>query len=333
MELFYELVQIAIGTREKISSMPSEKEWFDIYNLSQKHALGGIIFLALDKLSYHNLKPPINLLYDWIGLFEHIKLRNEILNQQCVEITKIFSDAGFKSCILKGQGNALMYPNPLSRISGDIDIWVEGSRQEIKDFVFAQWPYAEDGPMHISFPYNNVEIEVHYYPRRLPIRRYDNRFQLWCKEQKEAQFSNYISISGCKEKVVSVPTLCFSVVHQLSHIMGHLLGEGIGLRQLVDYYYLLIKQHKEGGNENYEKLFGRFGLLKIARGVMWIENEVLGLNKDYLIVNPDKTIGKLIMHEIEKRRISWDFGRLLKLVYYFPEEMMWKLIRKIEDCK
>ena len=125
MELFYELVQIALGQREKLSRKPSDTEWDELFTLSQKQAVTGVTLIALDKLSQQGQKPPVNMLLEWIGQSEQIKSQNLLLNKRCGEITKLFSDAGFRTCILKGQGNALMYPDQLSRNSGDIDLWVE----------------------------------------------------------------------------------------------------------------------------------------------------------------------------------------------------------------
>ena len=117
MELFYELVQIALGQRELLSCTPSAAEWAELFSLAQKQAVTGVALNALEKMSQQGQKPPVNLLLEWIGLSEQIKAQNLLLNKRCGEITRLFSDAGFRTCILKGQGNALMYPDPLSRNS------------------------------------------------------------------------------------------------------------------------------------------------------------------------------------------------------------------------
>lgn len=134
MELFIEIFQVALGTRAGLSRNPTEKEWDELFDMSQKQAVAGVIFSALDKLSVHGQKPPSPLIYKWIGVSEQIKQRNILLNQKCVDLTGLFSDSGFDSCILKGQGNALMYPEPLLRTSGDIDIWGKGKRDKIIAF-------------------------------------------------------------------------------------------------------------------------------------------------------------------------------------------------------
>jgi len=134
--------------------------------------------------------------------------------------------------------------------------------------------------------------------------------------------------------------------------MGHFFVEGIGLRQFIDYFYVLRKLHEENCSDNFEELFEYLGMLKFARGVMWIEREILGLGDKYLITASDERLGKAILKEIEeggnfghhdKRYTARNKGilmrglvdscRLLKLAYYFPEDALWKILRKVENQK
>lgn len=351
--LFYEFVQVALDGHKNLNRTLSEGDWQMLFNIAQKQAVGGVTLIALDKLSQQRQKPPMALLYEWIGLSEQIKAQNLLLNQRCGEITKLFSDAGFRTCILKGQGNALMYPDSLLRNSGDIDLWVEGSRKDIRDFVFSRCPDARDGDMHIEASFfRDVVVEIHYFPRYSNVPQYNRRLQTWFKDQSDIQFSNRVKLSSECAEYVCVPTAQFNVVQQMSHIMGHFFVEGIGLRQFIDYYYVLHKLYEEKCSDNFVELFKYLGLLKFARGVMWIEKEVLGLKDKYLLATPDERLGKIILKEIEEggnfgqhdqRYIARNKGalmrglvdsyRLLKLAYYFPEDALWKILRKVENQK
>lgn len=51
-------------------------------------------------------------------------------NRRCVELVKSLQNDGFECCILKGLGNALMYPNPYSMTPGDMDILVRPKTEE-----------------------------------------------------------------------------------------------------------------------------------------------------------------------------------------------------------
>ena len=43
---------------------------------------------------------------------------------------------------------------------------------------------------------------------------------------------------------IAIPTVEFNLIFQLTHIYAHLMNEGIGLRQLLDYYYVLCDFYK-----------------------------------------------------------------------------------------
>lgn len=358
MDLFYELIQVALGNRDVLSKTPSAAEWSGLYQNCKKQAVAGVAFTALDSLSRQEQKPPLDILYQWLGYSEQIKRQNVIVNKRCLEITKLFAEAGFKTCILKGQGNARMYKNPLSRSSGDIDLWILGHadltdsadrvalRQKVDSFVHSRFPDIKGGKMHIEYPvFKDVAVEVHYIPSYMYTPRYDRRLQAFFREKSEEQFNNVITLEGA-EGTCAVPTTEFNLVQQLAHMMNHFMGEGIGLRQFMDYYYVL-RQFRDESLEFRVRL-REIGLLKFAQGVMWVEKELLGLEEKYLIVEPSEWIGRAILQTIEEGgnfghhssvnvyRHQSSFGRVvggakqsLRAMRYFPMEATWKLIRKI----
>ena len=346
-----ELIQIAIGQREKLSQTPSEEEWAELFMSSKKQAVAGLVLLALDKLSVDGQKPPTSLLFEWIGCGEQIKQRNRIVNKRCAEITKLFADAGFRSCILKGQGNARMYPEPLLRTPGDIDIWVEGSRDEIRDFVMSRCPDAEDGDLHIEFPvFGDVPVEVHYMPGYSRVPKYDRRQQSWFKSQAEKQFSNHVMIG---EMEVCVPTAEFNAVYQMHHMMRHFVVEGIGMRHLIDYYFVLKALREDNvGNTGWESTFRYLGIGRFASGVMWIEKEILGADEEILLVPSSESIGRIILDSVMEggnfghyrkenearkksvlRRGMIDGWRMMKIMPVQPSEVFYRLMGKIGNVK
>ncbi len=316
--------------------------------MAQKQAVAGIAVDALERLQTLGVKPPTELLFQWIGLAQQIEQQNRIVNLRCQEITELFASNGFRTCILKGQGNGRMYPNALRRTSGDIDIWVEGTRKEIRVFVISRCPDAQDGNMHIEFPiFNDVPVEVHYKPSFDVRGKYDKRLQEWFTTLAEEQFNNKIDFEGGQ---VCFPTLEFNVIHQMSHIMNHFFVEGIGMRHFVDYYYVLTNTDLTNRRTDVIDTIRYLGLEKFARGVMWIERDILGIDEDYLLFEPSEKIGKLMLHEMMEggnfghhdqrykgrqrgliARGMADTYRLLKLFPAFPQESLWKIWNKIEN--
>ena len=346
MKPFYEIIQIALGTRTKLSGILTDTEWNEVYAMSQKQAVAGFLFSVLDEISKAGQRPSRNVLYEWIGLSEQIRNHNQLLNKRSKDITDFWSDNGYGSCILKGQGNALMYQIPESRTSGDIDIWVFGDRKDIIRIVKERTSDVFEQYHHIDFPiYDDATVEVHYIPGSLLSPKYNKRFLDWCKEQKDI-----IKESRVKTELgFYVPPVEFNAVFQMAHIFTHFFTEGIGLRHFVDYFYVL----KNLGDENREEVCERLrwlGLEKFAKGVMWIEKDCLALEEAYLLFVPDKNTGEFIIREMEEggnfgqydsrftirskgvlaRGIA-DISRLITLARMFPSESFWKVMEKIAN--
>lgn len=346
MSLFYEIVQIALSQRQNLSGHPALEEWDILYQQTQRQAIVGFTLGALEVLSGQGLKPPFDLLCEWIGVSEQIKASNTLLNKRCRDITTFWADKGFESCILKGQGNALMYPTPQSRTPGDIDIWVFGDRKNINRIVKERTSDVFEQYHHIDFPiYDDATVEVHYIPGSLLSPKYNKRFLDWCKEQKDIIKESRIET----EYGFYVPSVEFNAVFQMVHIFTHFFTEGIGLRHFIDYFYVLKNLDVQKKNEISNTLIW-LGLDKFARGVMWIEKECLALEEAYLLFEPDKNTGEFIKREMEEggnfgqydsrftmrnkgvlaRGIA-DTGRLITLVRMFPSESFWKMMEKIAN--
>lgn len=349
--MLFELIQVALGQRETLSHALTAEEWKRLYRDAVKQSVAGVAFEGVKKLPKEQ-KPSEELFFPWFGATEQIAGGNRLANQRTVEVTKLFSDAGFRSCILKGQGNATMYPNPFSRMPGDIDIWIDADRKVICDFVKSKAPHAREVEKHIVFPiFQDVKVEVHYTPSILIIPKYNKRLQFFFKTLADAQFRHQLALPGTNDQVC-IPIPAFNVAYQMAHIMNHFFYEGIGLKQFVDYYYVLQNAKDVYGHEEIRKQFEYLGMLKFSKGVMWIEKECLKLGDQNLLVEPDAKIGRVILAEMIE---GGNFGRydaryafrkkgylakgltnayrLFKLASVFPMESIWKIYRKLENQK
>ena len=183
------------------------------------------------------------LLLQWMAESQMLEKANVRLNDAAIQVSEWFRKKGFRTCILKGQGNALMYPNPYSRTPGDIDIWVEGGDKRVISFVRSISPHEKACYHHIEFPsYKGVEVEVHYRPSFLLCFWHNRKLQKYYEKVKDEQFSHRVMLGEQGE--IAIPTAEFNLIFQLTHIFSHLMNEGIGLRQLVDYYFVICDFYK-----------------------------------------------------------------------------------------
>ena len=290
---------LAYGLSTDPSTTPPQMDvvdWNGFYAFCESQAILGIGLQCIDKLKRQlgsSLRIPQDLLLEWIGITEQIKVQNILLNKRTKELTEYIANKGKRCCILKGQGNALMYPDPSLRTPGDIDVWLEGSKKEIVQFVHSHYPNINVEYHHMQFPvFDDVEVEVHYYPSFCYNKINNYRLQKYFRESSERQFNHKNESGYC------VPTSAFNLVFQLSHMMRHFFTQGIGLRHVVDYYYLMQQEITDEETLEAITVIKRCGMYKFLCAILWIEIQILGLKKNADFAPPLKNIGSLLIYEM-----------------------------------
>lgn len=317
-QMFFELLQVAIGTRSELYDVPSEKEWSALFLLSEKHAVTGIAFVGLRKLPDVQ-KPPHTLKKQWLAKVVHIQFANQEMNVKCREVCDTFEREGFGCCVLKGQGNLKYYGDiGLSRHSGDIDLWAwplkknGDDRKALVSFVLNKLDEVNKRKgieivyHHIDMPFReDVVVEAHFTPSWAYNPIHNHRMQKWFGQIKRDGKTIQKNPQG-----FYVPSVEFNIVYQLIHIYRHLFMEGIGLRQLLDYYMVLTYAHNHGVDLQEQKvLIDHFGMKKFLASVMYVIQEVFAMPDDYLLVNPNEKEGQHLLKEI---LIAGNFGQFDK---------------------
>ena len=243
LQIFFDFLRFCIGSDSEIPSSLKEADWKELYAIAKKQCLVGVLFDGIKKLPAEHVGMEKELLLQWMAESQMLEKANVRLNDAAIQVSEWFRKKGFRTCILKGQGNAMMYPNPCSRTPGDIDIWVEGEDKRVISFVRSISPHEKACYHHIEFPsYKGVEVEVHYRPSFLLCFWHNRKLQKYYERVKEEQFSHRVMLGEQGE--IAIPTVEFNLIFQLTHIFTHLMNEGIGLRQLLDYYYVLCDFYK-----------------------------------------------------------------------------------------
>ena len=242
-QIFFDFLRFCIGSESEIPSSLKEADWKELYRIAQKQCLVGILFDGIQKLPPAEVGMSKDLLLQWMLQCQMLEKANVRQNDAAIQVSEWFRKKGFRTCILKGQGNALLYPNGLHRMPGDIDIWVEGGDKRVISFVRSISSHEKACYHHIEFPsYKGVEVEVHYRPSFLLCFWHNRKLQKYYEKVKEEQFSHLVMLGEQGE--IAIPTVEFNLIFQLTHIYAHLMNEGIGLRQLLDYYYVLCDFYK-----------------------------------------------------------------------------------------
>lgn len=270
-------------------------DWELMYKFAKQQAIVGVMFVGVQRLKEAGVDIPRSMFLRWFSQVEKISKRNALLNQKAVATAERLMGDGFRCCILKGQGNTLLYPLPYIRTAGDIDVWADGSRDDIVAYVQRNFQKGELRCYHVEYDDEGIPVEVHFMPGIMNNPWYNRRLQRYYQTTKEQQFGHVVDMPDGVGRM-PVPTTEFNVVFQLAHMMHHFFDEGIGLRQMIDYYYVL--KSLTASHDDYDSLFRRLGLRKFAGAVMFVMNKVLGLDDKYLIVPMDERRGKTLLREI-----------------------------------
>ena len=235
--IFFDFLQFCIGSVADIPASVKDADWKVLYAIAKKQALLGVLFHGIRQLP-KQLAPEQKLLMQWMVMAEQIRKQNIRLFQDSVKVCQNFENEGFANSILKGQGNALLYPDPYMRTPGDIDIYLSGGRRKIMKYVDQGCPNQVMRYHHVDFPVMKTAIEVHFTPSYMFCPIHNRRMQKWFEEVMGEQCNHRVSLpDGYGE--IHVPQVSFNVIYILSHLYRHIFTEGIGLRQLLDYYYVV----------------------------------------------------------------------------------------------
>ena len=319
--IFFEFLQVTIGQRSCMSRGLTMGEWKGLYGLLKKHALLGVGYVAIQKLPKEQW-PPNAMIMQWVGVAQKIRLLNEELNEECRKVVTQLEHDGIGAVVIKGQSNLENYPEELReyRNPGDIDLWTkqtndcgipiavqQGESVEyeyykgvrgIIEYARLQRRVREDKsrfkPLYYHVEYHTdkgTEVEMHYRPSFLcsPLR--NMRMQRWFKGHFDVCLQNKCRLG------FPVPTSSVNVVYQLVHLHRHVFEGGVGLRQLMDYYFALrvwlndvmeckdlqtqgmwsegLGTHVMSAQE-VMAVIRSFGMGKFAGAVMFVINEVFG---------------------------------------------------------
>lgn len=334
--LFFELIRVALCNADSLSHKPSDKECKLLYDMAKKQSLVGICFAAVQRMP-EDMRPPEMLYLTWMGMAAKIQQRNEMMNASTKKALELFRKDGFECTVLKGQGIAKLYGSLAGlRQSGDIDLWVQGGRKKLYGYSLKTFGNLEGLTYHhIHFPiWDDVEIEAHTWPSFLssPIR--NKRLQEFCK---------------LNESNEDTPSLAFNRVFVLLHCYQHFTRRGVGMRQLLDYYFVLRTSYgNENQNENYKQesmqRISALGMKRFAEATMWVMKKFFGLEEKYLLCEPNEEYGRFLLDEVmqtgnmghadervDHRQLQSAVGRYLfnlkrdiRIIKICPHEALWE---------
>lgn len=332
-ELVFELLLVSTGAKQALSRAYTDKEWEMALKIANDQAITGVLTDAMEAITDKSRLPSKSVLLRWIGNCQLIEQSTLKMTAAANAVVDFFHENMFACQILKGNAVARYYPQPFRRSSGDVDVWLDGGRKTIYDFARS---FDKEGRLygvnyhHIHFHLiNDVHIEVHIWPSFLSSPLRNHRLHQFCNQHRPTMEA-------------SMPSLAFDRVFILLHCYRHICGHGVGLRQIMDYHYVLCQGFTN--DERIESVYWikKLGMKRFAGGIMWVLQHYFGLKEQYLLMTPDEKEGRFIMCEVMQTgnmghsdRRNWGstqtpFSRLLMntrrnifLAKHCPHEALW----------
>ena len=330
MDLIFELIRMSLGTQEELSEAPSEDQWALLFNESQRQSVTGILAAGIEKLPKEQ-QPPKDILLHWVGLVHLIEQQSKLNENRTRELTTIFDNHGCNTIILKGIGVAQYYPRPYHRQSGDIDIWVDGDRDEVMRWLRSEYVVHKPVWHNVTVDFfSDIPVEVHFHPSWSWNPFYNNKLQKYSESQKA-----YLGGIGGSYGY-NVPSIGFQAITCLSHTYRHLIAEGIGLRHIIDYFFIMKAFQAQASSDLRSDVLltiNATGMMKFLGAMMWVLQEVCGMPSGYALCEPNEKEGRFLLDEIMR---GGNFGhhrkdnrrrntatRMLALLPHYPKEVLW----------
>ncbi|MDD5792426.1 MAG: nucleotidyltransferase family protein [Erysipelotrichaceae bacterium] len=344
LELFYSLIRVSLDIDNTLSRCPTTEEWRYLFRLSSEQAIQGVCFAGIQHLVQDNSDDvknlPKELKMNWIASATMITNRNEVLDHESSYVIEKLNSDGFPAHILKGQSMNILYGNLKGlRQSGDIDVWVPCTRTKLFQYSIKKYGCISGLTYHhIHLPMiADAEVEAHTWPSFLssPIR--NRNFHSFC---------NSFPLNSISEQENS---LAFNRVFILLHCYQHFVRRGVGLRQFVDYYFVLLESSRIANNiywkEDTLRWLQKLGLLRFTSATMWIMKYIFKAER-ILLCEPNEEYGRILLNEIlatgnmghSDRRVNRkqqltplgrfisNFKRDLSIMKVCPEELFWEPI-------
>ena len=278
-----------MGRESSFEKDPSPEMWGHLFKMAKQQALLGVLNAGVHRLPAAQL-PPAYLLADWDRLTGKISEIHARHARQVAELEALFERKGLRGCVLKGTGLARLYPAPGRRQCGDIDVWVPGPRKAVlkafeDEFDVHDVIYQE---CKVDI-FDDTEVEVHFHPTKMYNPFCNARLQCWLEKHSPIR----------DDTPLTYPDAEFNAVFCMAHMYRHYIVGGLGLRQMMDYYYVL-RELPAARRGPAMRTLKRLGMGRFAAATMLAQQYNFGLEDEYLLCKPNRKRGGKLINDMIK---------------------------------
>ena len=283
---FLALVSAGLWEKDVLLLPYHDIKWKEIYRLATEQSVLGLVLAGLE---HSEVKPPQNVLLQWIGEVQMIEQRNKEMNTYIAELIENLRKSDVYAILVKGQGGAQCYEKPLWRSSGDIDLLLSNDNYNKAKSTLI--PIASEvanentTTKHQALIINGFDVELHgKMPFSLSMRVEEGIDEvlndLFCRGNVKSW--------DCNGTQVFLPSPDNDVILVFTHFLHHFFIEGVGLRQICDWCRLLYSYRNSLNYELLESRIRKMGLMSEWKAFGALAIEYLGFPKDSMpLLNVD----------------------------------------------
>lgn len=256
-------------------NLNEDVDWDEVYQLTQEQSALG---LALAGVEHLDVKPPKELLLQWIGEVQVIEQQNKAMNQFVAELVEKMRAADIDAILVKGQGVAQCYEKPLWRPSGDVDLFLsEEDYDKAKAFLIPLATKVEteyESSKHLGMTIDGWTVELHGSLRGSLSRRINR--ELECI-QDDTFKRNDVRVWDNDGVPIHLLGKENDIVYVFAHFLNHFYKEGVGMRQICDWCRLMWTYRDEIDKKKIEGRIRRIGLVSEWKAFGAYAVEYLGM--------------------------------------------------------
>ena len=276
IEAFFSLVRAGVWSDGKQEiRIDGTTDWNEVYRLATEQSVLGLVLAGLE---YSDLKPPKELLLQWIGEVQMIEQRNKAMNVYIAELIEEMRSEGIYTLLVKGQGLAQCYNRPNWRSSGDVDLLLSKDNYEkAKAFILPKGVLTEPeeaGKKHLAMQVGQWAVELHGTLRVGLSKRVDKMLD---NVQHDIFYGGQVRSWMNARTQVFLPAANEDVVYVFAHILQHFYKGGIGLRQICDWCRLMWTYKDLLNHKVLESRISEVGLMSEWKAFYNLASRYLGM--------------------------------------------------------
>jgi hypothetical protein len=280
---FIDLVRVglwsdAVANPNARLDLGGKVDWEKVYQLAEEQSVVGLVLAGIEH-SY--VKPPQELLLQWIGEVQILEQQNKAMNQFIAELIEKMRKADIYTLLVKGQGIAQCYEKPLWRVSGDVDLLLsDDNYKKALDFLL---PFSSDNKStdiyskEFAITIDDWLIELHGSMRTGLYSKVDKEIDV---VQDDVFYGGNVRSWDNKGTTVFLPSPDNDVFFVFTHFLKHFYKGGLGIRQICDWCRLLWTFRDVINTTLLEKRLRKAGLITEWKAFGSFAVDYLGMSSD-----------------------------------------------------